>query len=44
MGTRHPTPRERLAIQQRADAGDESAQNYLKLLDGCQHILESSNI
>jgi hypothetical protein len=43
MGTQHPTLRERAAIKFRADQGDESAQNYLKLLDGCTSILESSN-
>jgi hypothetical protein len=36
MGTQHPTLRERAAIKFRADQGDESAQNYLKLLDGWQ--------
>jgi hypothetical protein len=43
MATRYPTTRERQAIQQHADAGDESAKNYLKLLDVCTSVLESSN-
>jgi hypothetical protein len=44
MGTRYPTAQERAAIQQSADKGDTSAaKNYLKLLDACTSILESSN-
>jgi hypothetical protein len=43
MGTRYPTAQERAAIQRNADAGDTSAANYLKLLDACTSILESSN-
>lgn len=43
MATLYPTDRERAAIKQRADAGDTSAANYLKLLDACTNILESSN-
>jgi hypothetical protein len=43
MGTQYPTDRERRAIQASADKGDESARNYLELLDTCIHILEGSN-
>jgi hypothetical protein len=43
MGTLHPTDRERQAIQRRADQGDESARDYLELLDTCIHVLEGSN-
>jgi hypothetical protein len=43
MGTEHPTDLERHAIQQRATAGDESARNYLELLDICTQVLEASN-
>jgi hypothetical protein len=43
MGTLYPTNQERQAIQHHADAGDASAKKYLKLLDACTSILESSN-
>lgn len=43
MGTKYPTQTERSRIQASADAGDESARNYLKLLDKLVDILESSN-
>lgn len=43
MATLYPTDRERAAIQRSADKGDESARDYLKLLDACTQILEGSN-
>lgn len=43
MATLHPTDRERAAIKRSADAGDESARGYLKLLDTLTEILENSN-
>lgn len=43
MGTSYPTDRERQAIQARADKGDESARDYLELLDTLTHVLEGSN-
>jgi hypothetical protein len=43
MGTPHPSDQERRAIQRRADQGDESAKNYLELLDVCTRTLEGSN-
>lgn len=41
--TQYPTERERRAIQARADQGDESARDYLELLDACRQVLEGSN-
>jgi len=43
MGTLYPTNREYAAIKERADAGDKSATDYLKLLDACKDVLEASN-
>jgi hypothetical protein len=43
MGTPYPTESERKAIQASANRGDESARQYLELLDACMHILEGSN-
>jgi hypothetical protein len=43
MGTQHPSDQERRAIQARAKQGDESARDYLELLDTCIQILENSN-
>src|SRR6266550_4880044 len=43
MATLYPTNQERRAIERSANAGDESAKNYLKLLDVCTEILENSN-
>lgn len=43
MATLYPTDRERRAIKRSADAGDESAKNYLTLIDACTQVLENSN-
>lgn len=43
MGTPHPSDKERRAIQRHADAGDDSAKNYLKLLDACIQVLNGSD-
>lgn len=43
MSTLHPTDRERRAIQRHADKGDESARDYLELLDICTQVLENTN-
>lgn len=43
MAEQYPTYRDRKAIQQSANAGDTSARDYLKLLDICTQVLESSN-
>ena len=43
MGTLYPTERERRAIQKSADQGDESARDYLDLLNACTQVLEGSN-
>lgn len=37
------TQQERKAIQRRADQGDQSARDYLALLDACQSVLDTSN-
>lgn len=43
MATQHPSEKERRSIQASANAGDESAKGYLKLLDTLTNILENSN-
>lgn len=43
MATPYPTQRERAAIEQSAKAGDESAKQYLLLLDTLTNVLENSN-
>lgn len=43
MGTEHPTDKERQAIQYSAIHGDESARNYLELIDACTQLLENTN-
>ena len=43
MGTLYPTERERRAIQKSADQGDESARDYLDLLNACTQVREGSN-
>lgn len=43
MGSQHPTDQERRAIQRSADQGDQSARDYLELLDTCLQVLEGSN-
>ena len=43
MGTPYPTNQERDAIARHATAGDESAGQYLALLNACEMVLEASN-
>lgn len=43
MGTPYPTDKEREAIARHATAGDESAGQYLALLNACEMVLEASN-
>jgi hypothetical protein len=43
MATLHPTAQERRAIQNSAIHGDESARNFLELIDACTQILEGTN-
>jgi hypothetical protein len=42
-GTSYPSAGEYRAIRRRADKGDESARDYLELLNICIHVLEGSN-
>jgi hypothetical protein len=42
-GTPYPSVGECRAIQRRADKGDQSARNYLELLNICIHVLGGSN-
>jgi hypothetical protein len=43
MGTPHPSDQERRRIVSHAEKGNQSAKNYLELLDACLQMLESSN-
>jgi len=43
MATLHPSERELAHIRKHAEAGDESAKDYLELLDACTQVLETSN-